>query len=113
MTWIPDSLGLHTLSAEVIVLFSDGRDRVFSSSSIDVCVMADPAHPPQDMPVGRVTAECNPNPPTPVPPVIIRPNPHNPGGTNPSGCAALTNQTDCNLAGCSWNPQNSTCSVNP
>jgi len=50
---------------------------------------------------------------TPVTPVIIRPNPHNPGGTNPAGCAALTDQTSCNLAGCSWNPQNSSCSVNP
>jgi len=50
---------------------------------------------------------------TPITPVPIRPNPHNPGGTNPTGCAALTNQTSCNLAGCSWNPQNSSCSVNP
>jgi hypothetical protein len=50
---------------------------------------------------------------TPVTPVPIRPNPHNPGGTNPSGCAAQNSQTRCNLAGCSWNPQNSSCSVNP
>lgn len=114
-TWIPNSLGLHTLSAQVIIIFSDGRYREFTSTSINVCVMADPNRPPQDIPIGQVTADCNPAPPTvtPVPPVIIRPNPHNPGGTNPSGCAAQTNQSDCNLAGCSWNPQNSTCSVNP
>ena len=49
--------------------------------------------------------------PTPVTPVIIRPNPHNPGGTNPSGCAAFTDQTSCDLAGCSWNY--GTCVVNP
>jgi len=59
----------------------------------------------------------SPTPPTPtatpVTPIPIRPNPHNPGGTNPTGCAALTDQTSCNLAGCSWNPQNSSCSVNP
>ncbi len=39
--------------------------------------------------------------------------PHNPGGSNPSGCGQYTNQTSCNLAGCSWNPQASSCSVNP
>ncbi len=38
--------------------------------------------------------------------------PHNPGGSNPNGCSQYTNQTSCNLAGCSWNPQNSSCSVN-
>jgi len=113
--WVPPSLGLHTLSAHVIVTNDAGARQVFDTNSITICVVGDPLHPPHNIPVGLVTANCNPNPPTPtpVPPVIIRPNPHNPGGTNPSGCAALTNQTDCNLAGCSWNPQNSTCSVNP
>ncbi len=37
----------------------------------------------------------------------------NPGGSSPSGCGQYTNQTSCNLAGCSWNPQNSSCSVAP
>lgn len=40
--------------------------------------------------------------------------PHNnPGGGGGTGCEQYTNQTSCNLAGCSWNPQASTCSVNP
>jgi hypothetical protein len=48
---------------------------------------------------------------TPVTPIIIRPNPNNPGGTNPHGCARFTTQTSCNLAGCSWNY--GSCTVNP
>jgi hypothetical protein len=48
--------------------------------------------------------------------------PHNPGGgtgpgsggTGPaSGCSQYGNQTSCDLAGCSWDPQASSCSVSP
>ncbi len=38
--------------------------------------------------------------------------PHGSGSGSPSGCAQYTNETSCNLGGCAWNPQNSTCSVN-
>ncbi len=37
----------------------------------------------------------------------------NGNGTTVTGCAQYTNQTSCNLGGCSWNPQNSSCTVNP
>lgn len=35
------------------------------------------------------------------------------GGGAPTGCGQYTNQTSCNLGGCSWNSQNSSCTVNP
>ncbi len=40
-------------------------------------------------------------------------NSNNGNGTTVTGCAQYTNQTSCNLGGCSWNPQNSSCAVNP
>lgn len=46
---------------------------------------------------------------TPVPPVPVQNNPNQQG----TGCSQYHSQTSCNLAGCSWNPQNSTCSVAP
>ncbi len=41
--------------------------------------------------------------------------PHNPnkGNGSATGCGQYTNQTSCDLAGCSWNPQNSSCTVSP
>ncbi len=48
---------------------------------------------------------------TRVVPIPIRPNPNNHGGTNPSSCAQYSDQTSCDLAGCSWN--GSSCTVNP
>jgi hypothetical protein len=47
---------------------------------------------------------------TPVTPVPIRRNPNQHGG---SGCSQYHSQSSCNLAGCSWNPQNSSCTVTP
>jgi len=76
-----------------------------SSAPVRICVTEDGLPPAGWPPI------CTLPTPTPVTPVIIRPNPHNPGGTNPSGCAAFTDQTSCNLAGCSWNY--GSCTVNP
>lgn len=43
--------------------------------------------------------------------------PHNPNKGNGSGgangCGQYSNQTSCDLAGCSWNPQSSACTVSP
>jgi hypothetical protein len=119
--WHPQSLGLHTLSAHIIVLNDTGASREFDSDSVTVCVVSDPFHPPQDIPVGRSDADCHPAilptltpiptaTATPVSPIPIPRNPNQHGG---SGCGQYSSQSRCNLAGCSWNPQNSTCSVNP
>ena len=41
-------------------------------------------------------------------------NQNNGSGTgSATGCGQYTNQTSCDLAGCSWNPQGSSCTVNP
>jgi hypothetical protein len=59
-----------------------------------------------------VVATLTPSPTataTPVTPIPVRRNPNQHG----TGCAQYTSQTSCNLAGCSWNPQSSSCSVNP
>jgi len=39
--------------------------------------------------------------------------PGSPGSQPGSGCEQYSNQLSCNLAGCSWNPQSSSCSVTP
>ena len=35
------------------------------------------------------------------------------GSGSATGCSQYTNQTSCDLAGCSWNPQGSACTVSP
>ena len=35
------------------------------------------------------------------------------GNGSATGCSQYTNQTSCDLAGCSWNPQGSACTVSP
>ena len=40
-------------------------------------------------------------------------NNQNPGSGPATGCEQYSNQLSCNLAGCSWNPQGSACTVSP
>jgi hypothetical protein len=119
-TWRPQALGLHQLSAHIIVLTDTGATREFDSDSVTVCVVGDPLHPPQNVPMGLTSPDCNPLIPptftpiptataTPVTPIPILRNPNQHG----TGCGQYSNQTRCNLAGCAWNPQTSRCSVNP
>jgi hypothetical protein len=116
-TWFPQSLGLHTLNAVIFVTNDTGDHRQYNSNSVTVCVLGDPLSPPQNIPVGLTSPGCHPPVPAPVPtptatpvtPVPIQRNPNQHG----SGCGQYSSQSSCNLAGCSWNPQNSTCGVNP
>ncbi len=95
--WQPQSLGLHTLSAHIIVMNDTGDNREFDSDSVTVCVVGDPLHPPQNIPMGRTNASCNPpipltftaTPVTPIPmpaldAVQAYPNPIYYGDTCPS-----------------------------
>ena len=112
-TWQPQALGLHRLGAHIIVITNTGASREYDSDSVTVCIIGDPLHPPQKVPMGMTSADCNPAVPptfTPVTPIPIHRNPNQNGG---SGCSQYHSQSSCNLAGCSWNPQNSSCNVNP
>lgn len=99
--------------------------RVYSDwrLSNEVCFYVGP-NPPQDFcqirtiayPLTVASNTPSPLPPTPtleptatrVPPIPTRHNPNQQGG---SGCSQYADQTACNLAGCSWNPQNSSCGI--
>jgi hypothetical protein len=106
-TWKPQSLGLHTLSAQIIVITDNGNYQNYESDSVTVCVTGDPSHPPQNITLGRSSANCYPLTPTPVIPIPVHNNPNQQG----PGCSQYNNQSSCDLAGCAWNPQNSTCDV--
>ena len=90
MSWIPSSLGLNTLSAEVDVFLPNGSSVVFHSSTITVCVLNDARNPVQNIPIGTTSSTCFPHPPTPTAPpnpidsVQAYPNPIYYGDTCPS-----------------------------
>jgi hypothetical protein len=43
----------------------------------------------------------------------VLPHNSNKGSNGATGCGQYTNQTSCDLAGCSWNPSGSSCTVTP
>ena len=59
-SWDPDTLGLHTLSAELVFTLPDGTTKTFTSNSITVCVLNDPSRPVPSIPLGKVSAKCSP-----------------------------------------------------
>lgn len=126
--WYPRTLGDHVLQARARYTY-DNETHQTPWSVVHVCVVSDPD---RVVPIPwSGTNFCNVTlAPTPQNLVIASPTPHltiappqdnsgrsDPGGNgtggSASGCEQYTNQSSCNLAGCSWNPQASTCSVNP
>ena len=73
-TWIPNTLGLHTLTTELVVFLSDGTQKVFTSNSITICVLNDPIHPAQNIEIGPVSADCNPTFSTVTPSLTVTPS---------------------------------------
>ena len=59
-SWDPDTLGVHTLTAELVIDIGNGNQRTISSDSITVCVLNDPSRPVKSIPVGSVSADCKP-----------------------------------------------------
>ncbi|MBI5351573.1 MAG: hypothetical protein HZB50_02935 [Chloroflexi bacterium] len=66
-SWIPNSLGLHTLTVDLVITQDNGTQRTITSNSITVCVLNDPYRPVKDIAIGEVSADCNPNSPKVIP----------------------------------------------
>jgi len=66
-SWIPNSLGLHTLTVDLVITLEDGTQEIITSNSITVCVLNDPYRPVKDISIGEISADCNPNSPTAIP----------------------------------------------
>ena len=132
LRWEPSTLGQHVLSLRFFVNFDPNHptDSAYSyeydSGEISVCVVNDPRHPVEGLPMGNAgscvfppTLTFTTFPPTfthtptrrptftPVTPIPVQPNPNQHG----EGCGQYTDQLSCNLAACSWT--GSACTVNP